>query len=150
MPEIRRLAGEDRLYEAYRLAEQAQSYIPDDPILLEQLKEISADISINSDPAGAQVSYRQYGRPAEPWRPLGTTPISDVTGPLALLQWKAEMPGREMAEDVGPGWFDEPRIRFALFCAPEIPVGMVRIVSSGTPFQPVIPGPGAPHGGRPA
>jgi serine/threonine protein kinase len=33
LPEIRRLAGEDRVYDAYRLAEQVQPYLSDDPIL---------------------------------------------------------------------------------------------------------------------
>ena len=46
-----------------------------------------------------------------------------------LLHWKVEMAGREIAEDVGPGPYDEPRMHFKLFPENEVPLGMVRIAS---------------------
>ena len=40
----------------------------------------------------------------EPWRQLGTTPVVNARVPDILMHWKAQMAGRETAEDVGPVW----------------------------------------------
>ena len=93
MPEIIKLAGDDRFDDAYRLAQEAEQYIPEDPVLGEQLRAISRTGPVESVPAGAQVSYRPYGRTEEPWRPLGRTPVKNVSVPRGLLQWKAELAG---------------------------------------------------------
>jgi eukaryotic-like serine/threonine-protein kinase len=137
LPEIIRLAEAEKFDDAYRLAQQAQPYISEDPLFAEQIKGISKRAHIDSDPAGANVFYRPYGRSGAPWRPLGKTPVADVSVPRGLLHWKAEMAGREMAEDVVPYW--EPRIHLTLFPANQVPAGMVRIVSAGKPFQIRIP-----------
>ena len=140
LPEIIRLAEAEKFDDAYRLAEQAQPYISEDPLFAEQIKAISKRAHIDSDPAGANVFYRPYGRSGEPWRPLGKTPVADVSVPRGLLHWKGEMAGREMAEDVGPDPWREPRIHLTLFPATQVPAGMVRIASAGQPFQIFIPG----------
>ena len=62
LPEIIKLAGADKFDNAYRLAQQAQPYIPDDPLLAEQLRMISRRAIIVTDPPGAEVFYRPYGR----------------------------------------------------------------------------------------
>ncbi|MBA2355566.1 MAG: protein kinase [Acidobacteria bacterium] len=135
LPEIIRLAGADEFDDAYRLAQQAQPYIPDDLLLAEQLRNISRVATIDSDPAGADVFYRPYGRTAEAWRPLGRTPVT-ARVPRGLLHWKAEMAGREAAEDVGPGPFSRDfRLRFPLYTGNHVPAGMVRIASSGVRFR---------------
>ena len=67
------------------------------------MRAISRRATVDSDPAGADVFYRPYGRSGEPWRPLGKTPVASASVPRGLLHWKVEMAGREMAEDVGPG-----------------------------------------------
>ena len=41
LPEVIRLVGDDNFDAAYRLAQQAQPYISDDPILAEQLKTVT-------------------------------------------------------------------------------------------------------------
>ncbi len=140
LPEIIRLADADAYDEAYQLARQAQPYIADDPLLAEQLRGISRRANIDSDPAGADVFYRPYGRRAEPWRSLGKTPLVDASVPRGLLHWRVQMAGYESAEDVGPGPYSEPRFHFVLFRANQVPAGMVRIASSNAPFHAVIPG----------
>ncbi|MBA3296077.1 MAG: SUMF1/EgtB/PvdO family nonheme iron enzyme, partial [Acidobacteria bacterium] len=141
LPEIIRLAGADKFDEAYQLARQAQPYIPDDRLFAEQIRTISRHAVIDSDPAGADVFYRPYGRSGESWRPLGKTPVGGASVPRGLLHWKAEMAGREMAEDVGPGPFSQEfRLHFTLFARNHAPAGMVRIASSNQPFQIFLPG----------
>ena len=61
LPEIVRLAGADKFDDAYHLAQQAQRYISEDPLLAEQIRRISVRIRIDSDPPGASVFYRPYG-----------------------------------------------------------------------------------------
>ena len=141
LPEIVRLAEAEKFDDAYRLAQQAQPYIREDPLLAEQMTVISVRADIDSDPTGAAVFYRPYNRGAEPWRPLGRTPVVDAKVPRGLLHWKAEMAGFEMTEDVGPPFW-EPRIQFhfKLFRADHVPSGMVRIASAAQPFQIFMPG----------
>ena len=140
LPEIIRLAGADQFDQAYTLAQRAQAFIPDDPLLAEQWRAISRPATVNSDPTGASVFFRPYGRNGEPWRPLGQTPIAGAIVPRGLLQWKVEMPGRHVAEDVGPGPFDQPRMHFTLFPEDQVPPGMVRIASASPGFRVSIPG----------
>jgi serine/threonine protein kinase/formylglycine-generating enzyme required for sulfatase activity len=130
LPEIIKLAGADRFDDAYRLAQRAQPYIADDPLLAEQLRAISRRAVVVTRPSGAEVFYRPYGRRSEPWRRLGTSPI-DMRVPRGVLHFKATMAGRQMAEDVGPGQFArEANMHLTLVAASQAPPGMVRITSS--------------------
>ena len=129
LPQIIRLAGADQFDDAYRLAQQARPYIADDPLLAEQLRAISRRALIVTDPPGAEVFYRPYGRRKEPWRRLGTGPI-DTFVPRGVLHFKATMTGRQPAEDVGPRQFArEANIQLSLFAGNQSPPGMVRITS---------------------
>ena len=140
LPEIIRLADADKFDAAYTLAQQAQPYIPDDPLLAEQMRGIERRAVIDSEPAGADVFYRPYGRSNEPWRPLGKTPIADATVPRGLMHWKGQLAGHEIAEDVGPSPFSSrANIRFALFPPDKIPAGMVRIASPDRAFRIAMP-----------
>jgi eukaryotic-like serine/threonine-protein kinase len=140
LPEIVRLADADRFDDAYRLAQQVQPLIPDDPLLAEQMRGISRRAIIESNPAGGEVFYRPYGLSGEPWRPLGKAPVESKV-PRGLMHWKIEMAGREKAEDVGPGPFaQEFRGHFTLFDPGHVPPGMVRIASSDEPFHIFMPG----------
>lgn len=140
LPEIIRLAGADQFDAAFRLAEQARQYIPDDPLLAEQVRAVTRIASIESEPAGAEVSYRPYGHADEPWRSLGRTPIEEARVPRGLQHWKVELARFDTAEDVGPGPFWAPSFLFKLVAKGQAPTGMVRIVSSDEPFQLFIPG----------
>ena len=140
LPEIARLAGADQFDAAYTLARQAQVYIPDDPLLAEQLRAVARQAVIDSEPAGANVFYRPFGRGDAPWRPLGKAPIRDATVPRGFLHVKAELAGHESAQDVGPGFFGSRVVlRLALFPQNEVPAGMVRIASTEGQFKIVMP-----------
>ena len=54
---------------------------------------------IESEPAGATISYARYGTDVA-WQRLGTTPLNGARLPLGLLRLKAEKPGFDTAEDV--------------------------------------------------
>ena len=88
LPEVIRLAGIDSFDEAYRIAQRAEAYIPNDPMLAEQLRAISRAATVESTPSGAEVFYRPYGRPDEPWRPLGRTPVENARVPRGTLHYR--------------------------------------------------------------
>ena len=58
LPEIARLAGDDRFDDAYTLALQVEGYLPEDPLLAEQMRGVSRRARIESIPRGAAISYR--------------------------------------------------------------------------------------------
>ena len=60
LPEIARLAEAEKFDGAYRLAQHAQQYLGDDPVLAERMAAISGPADISSDPPGATVFYRPY------------------------------------------------------------------------------------------
>jgi dienelactone hydrolase len=139
LPEIVRLAEAEKFDDAYRLAQQALPYIPEDPLLARQLDKISTRVDIHSEPAGADVFYRPYG-PNQSWRRLGTTPVVNARVPDILMHWRVQMGGHETAEDVGPPRTANAEFRFALFPADRVPAGMVRIRSAGELFKAFLPG----------
>ena len=74
---IGELAAAGEYVEAYDLALEAEGLLPDDSILAVLMSEVSARISITSDPPGADVYLRAYsndGRSGDSVR-IGTTPI---------------------------------------------------------------------------
>lgn len=99
LPEIARLAERDDYLTAMDLALQAEPLLAGDPDLAALWPRMTRTIAIESEPAGATVSYAPYGVESG-WRALGTTPLKDVRVPIGVLRMKAEKPGFDPAEDV--------------------------------------------------
>ena|GEM_PF-476554 len=77
---IERLAQAERFFEAYDLAVEAQRYLPNDPTLTRLMPTMADDLSVETDPPGAQVYLKRFA-PDEsghfPARQLiGVTPIN--------------------------------------------------------------------------
>ena len=81
LPEIIRLAGTDKFDDAFRLAQEARRYIPDDPLLIEQIRAVARPATIDSEPSGAEVFYRPYGRPDEAGGRWGRRPSRRPASP---------------------------------------------------------------------
>jgi len=97
LPEVASLIDEGRIYDAYRLARQAEERIPGDDRLQELLNRITMPASVATTPAGALVEIKGYHTPDEPWRPLGETPMQ-VRLPYALMRWRISKAGFEPFE----------------------------------------------------
>ncbi|HEX9119551.1 MAG TPA: serine/threonine-protein kinase [Terriglobales bacterium] len=93
IPEIARLAENMRATEAYRLARQAELYVPNDPMLQKLWPEISRTVTIHSQPEGADVYVREYSAKNGAWEYLGQTPIENRRMPWAFFRWRIEKPG---------------------------------------------------------
>ena len=94
MPEISRLAGLDDYSAAVDLAREVERYIPGDRQLADVWASITREVSIDSVPPDADVSYRPFGDQARPWRAAGRTPIRGLRLPrLVHHEWKIEKAG---------------------------------------------------------
>ena len=83
--EIERLVEEDRYAEAFRLAEEVERVAPQASELLADIwPQIALDASIETDPPGAEVSFRDYATPDSDWQVVGRTPITNRKLPLGL------------------------------------------------------------------
>ncbi|MGQ0720933.1 MAG: bifunctional serine/threonine-protein kinase/formylglycine-generating enzyme family protein [Candidatus Eiseniibacteriota bacterium] len=88
LPEIQRLIEADDRLGAFRLAEKAQPLLAGDPVFERAWLDITiAPLTLLSEPAGAQVSFKPYSEPDAAWRELGMTPLEGVQLPFALLRF---------------------------------------------------------------
>ena len=140
LPEIRRVVEDaygsnQNKVEAYRLAQEAERYLVENPELQELMSEIVIDTALSTEPEGATVYVKPYEEPGGPWKLVGVTPIDRYRAPQAYLRWKIEKPGYETVIQVlEPGEYDSERgilvpgkVTWTLDEAGSIPSGMVRI-----------------------
>ena len=106
LPEITRLVEANwRDYtEAYRLAKQAEQYIPNDPELAALLSRSSLPVNIHTEPPGAAVYMRDYKTPDAEWEYLGVSPIDSLQLPKGIFRWKMEKEGFETVLAAAPTW----------------------------------------------
>ena len=75
LPEIESLISKDDWPSAYRIAVEAEKYIPRDPQLNRDFSDIAVLLSVKTDPPGASVFIKEYAKDGDPWEFLGQTPI---------------------------------------------------------------------------
>ena len=83
--QVAKLAQSHKYFEAYDLAVAIRKYLPDDPRLPRLMPELTDDLSVTTDPPGAEVYLRRFapdGSGHFPQRQLvGTTPIHGLAIP---------------------------------------------------------------------
>ena len=90
--------------DAYRLAEQAEKFISDDPQLVEFFSNYSLNINIKTDPPGANIYIKEYDNPDSEWELLGISPIQNVRMPLGIFRYKIEKEGYEIVMAASSSW----------------------------------------------
>ncbi|MEE4214808.1 MAG: SUMF1/EgtB/PvdO family nonheme iron enzyme, partial [Bacteroidales bacterium] len=108
IPEIERLIGENdvwrNLVKPYRLAEQAEAVLGDDPELAKQFSQVSLRINVITDPPGARVYMKEYVDSTRDWTYLGITPLDSVRVPVGIFRWKLEKEGYEPVLAAATTW----------------------------------------------
>jgi predicted Ser/Thr protein kinase/predicted esterase len=126
VPEIRKLVDDQKLDEAFRLAEQAAKVIPRDSALLELLPQVERDFSFQTVPPGADVYL--YSEIDRAWERIGRTPIDKVRSYPGYRQWRIEKDGYEPIEgaalSVGGSVAE---IQRTLDAKGSLPAGMIRV-----------------------
>ena len=81
--------------EAYKLAEEAEKYIPSDPTLANLFSKISLKINVTTEPSGAKIYMKEYSSPDSEWKYVGVSPIEQLRMPIGIFRWKIEKEGYE-------------------------------------------------------
>jgi predicted Ser/Thr protein kinase len=79
----------------YRLDRQAQRYAPGDPAIKEVETKYLWPEPVLSDPRGADVYFREYGKAQADWQYLGKTPLPDLKFVWAQYEMKFSKDGYE-------------------------------------------------------
>ena len=108
LPEIEKLIGENdvwrNLVPPYRLAEQAEAILPDDPRLAELFAKCALNIDVKTEPPGAMVYMKEYNDPKGEWSYLGVSPLEKVRVPVGIFRWKLEKEGYETTLAAASTW----------------------------------------------
>ena len=115
------------------MALEAESALPHDHTLAKLWPLIARTLTIETQPAGAGVYWKDYVTPDAPWHFAGTTPLKEARVPRALLRVEVRKEGFETIELVSPRpWnrtgYHVPRL--TLDRVGSLPPGMVRIPAS--------------------
>jgi serine/threonine protein kinase/cephalosporin-C deacetylase-like acetyl esterase len=145
LPKINQLieAGFENYAEAYKLAAEAEKYLPHDPKLSEFFSKIAVNSSIKTEPSGAKVYLKDYNAPESEWKYLGVSPIEKIRLPIGYFRWKMEKEGYETVSAVSTTFeFFEMDFKSVKLYVPKnimrvldkkghIPSGMVRVKGEG-------------------
>ena len=95
IPEIQKLVEDSFTppFRAFELTTEAEKYIPGDSSLIRLWPGVSENVSLQTQPEGARVFYKDYTRPADPWKEAGVTPLKNVKIPLGYKRIKIEEEG---------------------------------------------------------
>jgi len=119
------------LTEAYQMALKAQKYIPKDPVLIDLLSQITTYISIQTDPANADIYIREYNDIDSEWQFLGQSPIDSLGMPEnTMYRWKIEKEGYDTVVAIEITNIGE--LHRKLDKKGTIPAGMVRVTGQNT------------------
>jgi hypothetical protein len=134
-PEIERLSSQGDFSAAFLLARRALAASPDDPHLRQLWIDTTVPVTIETDPAGADVSIAAYRNPAE-WVPLGRSPLTDVRVPRTVVRTRITKQGYADVE----GSMQPPGARYPLPAVSTVPTGMVRVSGEHDPLRPGLIG----------
>jgi formylglycine-generating enzyme required for sulfatase activity/predicted esterase len=103
MPEITRLVAAEEFTKAAVLVREARTVLPKDATLEKLWTKATWEVSFESVPSGADVSFRPYRGDANAWENLGKTPLQKIRVPQNYYVWRIAKPGFAIAYWILPG-----------------------------------------------
>ncbi|MGE5295166.1 MAG: SUMF1/EgtB/PvdO family nonheme iron enzyme, partial [Solirubrobacterales bacterium] len=100
MAQIDNFLEQKDYFAALRLAERAERYIPNDPLLIDRWPQLCREHTIVTTPPGARIYIREYFGAAGGWKYLGRTPLRRVRVPYGACRWRAMRSGYVTLETV--------------------------------------------------
>ncbi len=119
--------------EAFDMAMEAEKYIPNDSDLIKLWPLVSTKVTIKTNPAGAEIFWKDYPTPDAEWRSAGLTPLKELKLPRNYLRMEIRKKGYETVQFSGPrlyGALDLPTLK--LDSIGSLPENMVRIPKGKT------------------
>lgn len=98
IPGIERLAELQQYRDAYDLAVEVETIIPNDTTLVALWPRFSGLLSVHSDPSEADVYIRPYTDLGAEWTEIGRTPIDSLLIPIEYWRVRLVKPGFETIE----------------------------------------------------
>jgi hypothetical protein len=135
VPEIARLLEQENVDAAFRLGQQAERVIPNDPQLLDLQRHYATRVPIDSMPPGADIYVKGYLNPDDTWLHVGQTPMESASVPPGYLRWRATKGGFAPVERAA---YSIRGVQFRLHPVDETPAGMVQVPGGPTAF-PLFP-----------
>ncbi len=131
LPAIQKLVNENFRppTQAFDLALEAEKYIPKDSALIKLWPTIATTISIETEPAGADVFWKDYNKPDAEWRRAGTTPLKDARFSRSYLRMEIRKKGYQTIEYAWPwvGRFGPDITHLKLDTVGSLPENIVRV-----------------------
>jgi len=118
----------------FEQAVEIENDLPRDPTLAKLWPSIANTLTVDTDPATAQVFWKDYDTPGAAWRSAGTTPFKGVKVPRTFLRLEVKKAGYQTIELAVPRLFPYAPITQGLKLDPigSLPERMVRIPRSTT------------------
>jgi serine/threonine protein kinase/dienelactone hydrolase len=131
LPEIARLDADDDNVAAFRLARQVLPHLAGDAEAQRLWESLTFEYSVDTDPPGADVSWKSYGEPESAWEALGRTPIQNIRLTRQRPRWRIQKPGFEPAEIAPAFW----TLHVKLHPVGSVPKGMVWVPGGETAVE---------------
>jgi hypothetical protein len=139
LSEIGHLVEQEDYFRAYAVARRASQYLPGDPSLDRFWKDHTFPLTVETEPAGAEVAIKPYRESDAPWEPVGETPVKELRAPQTILRLRITKAGFEPLE-VATDFSGPLRLRrFTLDAANTAPRGMVRVPGGRHEYRAVPP-----------
>ena len=124
--------------EAFDRALEAEKYIPEDSVLIKLWPKVSVNVSMQTNPSGAELWWKDYDKPNSAWRLAGTTDFKDVKFPRPYLRMEIRKKGYQTIEYAGVAaswrnWKDSSNL--VLDKEGSLPLNMVRMPAKKTPMN---------------
>ncbi len=103
LPAIQKLVNENYFpgTKAFDMAVEAEKYIPGDSTLIKLWPLVSAPVSLETEPAGTEVFWKDYDKPDAKWRSAGITPFDSVKFPRTFIRGEIRLKGYQTVEFAG-------------------------------------------------
>ena len=134
LPAIQKMAGTTFRSNGptFDMAVAVEKYLPGNPILTKLWPDISTSLSVSTEPAGAEVLWKDYSTPTADWRKAGITPFKAVKVPRTYLRLEIRKSGYQTIEYATPGFdlrIPPTDVHLKLDPLGSLPENMVRIPS---------------------
>jgi eukaryotic-like serine/threonine-protein kinase len=118
--------------QAFEMAAGLQKIIPGDSNLLNLWQKITTTVSLQTQPSGADVYWKDYYEPESTWKYLGQSPVQDARIPQGSLLFKIEKQGFQTILYAGDFVWSSLPNNLKLDSIGRLPEKMTRIPSAKT------------------
>ena len=122
LAEIPRLIEAGKVVAAIQRARETEHYLPEE---VESLRRPWIPVTVTTEPAGAEVFFKDYLGVESNWQSLGRSPIAPTKLPLGYYRWRITKEGFQTIESVS----SYRSLTFRLDPPAAIPPGMVRVAA---------------------